>query len=67
MIETLTVKETAELLRNAGMRITAETIQNGIEQKVFPFGDCIRNKNGESRRCYIYSALLDEWMKEREV
>ena len=39
MIEALTAAEATEVLRNAGLRITPETIRDGIQKKVFPFGN----------------------------
>ena len=60
MIEALTAAEATEVLRNAGLRITPETIRDGIQKKVFPFGDCVMAEDGKKVKwCYIYKALLD--------
>ncbi len=68
MIEALTAAEATEILRNAGLRITPETIRDGIQKKVFPFGDCILAEDGKKVKwCYIYKALLDRWIAERTV
>ena len=41
MIEVLTAQEATEILRSEGLKISADTIRNGIQQGVFPFGDCV--------------------------
>ena len=41
MIRTLTAAEATERLRAEGIRISPETIRAGLQQKVFPFGDCV--------------------------
>lgn len=41
MIETLNAVEATEILRNVGLRISPETVRDGIQQGVFPFGDCV--------------------------
>ena len=64
MIETITPRRAAEILRDNGMKTSAETIQNGLQQGVFPFGECIMQEN-DKRTFYIYKAKLDEWIAER--
>lgn len=65
MIRTLNAAEATERLRAAGLKISPETIRNGIEQHRFPFGDLIRSNNG-SPVCFIYEKHLEKWIKERE-
>lgn len=65
MIETMTPQEAAVELRERGMRTSPEIIRAGIEQRVFPFGDCITTDKGA--RYYIYRELFEQWTKEREV
>lgn len=65
MIETIPVAEATQRLRALGMRISPDVLRSGIEQKVFPFGDCVRSKTG-SPVSFIYVRLLDEWIKARE-
>ncbi len=64
MIDAMTAAEVTEYLRALGLKISAETIREGIQQKVFPFGDCITT-DGKVKWCYIYKAKLDEWISER--
>lgn len=66
MIETITPRRAAEILREYGMKTSAETIQLGLQQGVFPFGECIIQDQG-GRTFYIYKTKLDEWIKEREA
>lgn len=63
VIETLTPKEAVEELRSMGMKISIDTLRDGIEQKIFPFGDCIQTKNGNP--VYeIYRKKFDAWVEE---
>lgn len=64
MIETLTPRRTAEILRDCGMKTSEETIRLGLQQGVFPFGECILQENGR-KVCYIYKQLLERWIQER--
>ena len=66
MIEALTAAEATERLRAAGLRISPETLRNGILQGVFPFGDCVTD-SGKVKLCYIYTNLMENWIKERET
>mgnify|MGYP001859996164 CR=1 FL=1 len=65
MIEALTAQEATERLRAAGLRISPETLRDGILQGVFPFGNCVTNGD-KVKWCYIYSNLMEAWIKERE-
>ena len=65
MIETMTPQEAAVELRERGMRTSPEIIRAGIEQRVFPFGDCITTDKGA--RYYIYREFFERWINEREV
>lgn len=67
MIPTMTVNQCAEYLRARGLSITNTTLADGIEQKVFPFGICIRDDEDDLRTFKIFSRLVDEWIAEREV
>lgn len=62
-IQTINTQQATERLRRMGMKISPDTIRRGIQQGVFPFGDCIMTDRGA--HCYIYVRLLDEWVKER--
>ena len=63
-IKALTTAEASERLRAAGLRMSPETLRDGIQQGVFPFGDVIRSKN-DNPRCYVYERKLMEWAEER--
>ena len=58
---TITPEEASNLMRDAGIRIEAETIRNGLEQGAFPFGVFIeRNK-----RIFIISKKkFAEWVED---
>lgn len=62
-IQTINTQQATERLRGMGMKISPDTIRRGIQQGVFPFGDCVVTDRGA--HCYIYVRLLDEWVKER--
>ena len=66
MIETITTAEAAETLRTLGMKISPETVRNGLEQGKFPFGECIKKENG--RNVYhVYKKMFNDWISERET
>lgn len=69
MIPTLTPKEAVDRLRELGMNTSETAIRDGIEQKIFPFGDCVVINDGakRGRRFYIYEKLFDEWIAERNM
>lgn len=59
----LTPEEAKERLRAAGMKISADTIRMGIQQKVFPFGDVILT--GKHNPVYlIYRKPMEAWIAE---
>lgn len=59
----VSIEEAARVLQNKGMKIAKATLQRGIQQKVFPFGDCVECER--ERRFYIYGRLLERWCAER--
>lgn len=62
-MEIMTAAEACEVLRANGMKLSPETIRLGLEQRRFPFGDCITSE--KSVRCYVYKKKLDAWIAER--
>ncbi len=64
-IETITPAEATERLRAMGVKISPDVIREGIQQKIFPFGDCIITKDKEGRSFFIYTKLFDKWIEER--
>lgn len=65
MIQTYSAAEAAEILRAAGMHISAETVRLGLEQGVFPFGLVVHSSEGKPR-CYVFAGKLHSWMQEME-
>ena len=63
-IETMTPAEAVEQLRAMGVRMSPETMRDGLEQGVYPFGECIRSRHG-GNVYRIYKRLFDEWTAER--
>lgn len=59
----LNANDATEQLRAMGMKISPETLRDGIEQNQFPFGVLIRKKSG-SPVCYVFSKKLNEWAEE---
>ena len=64
MIETMNLKELTVLLRSHGLRVSEMTLAAGIEQKIYPFGECVRTDSG-GRRFTVYTKLVQEWINER--
>ncbi len=64
VIRTMNIAEATEVLRSMGMRITSETLREGIEQGRFPFGTCIRRRSG-GPVYFVYQTLFDQWVAER--
>lgn len=62
-IEHMTVEETTQKLRELGLRITAETLRDGIAQGQFPFGSYIKKE--KSCVCYVWTRLFNAWVDER--
>lgn len=63
MIQTYSAAEAAEILRAAGMHISAETVRLGLEQGVFPFGFVIYSAEGKPR-CCVFAKQLRSWIEE---
>lgn len=61
--KTLTVLEAHKTLEEHGMKISVDSLRNGIEEGVFSFGTCIHNP--KAREFIIYPKLLDDWIAER--
>ena len=65
MIKTVTPMRAAEILREHGMRTSAETLRYGLAQGRFPFGEAITSPTGDNTY-YIYERLLMNWIRQRE-
>lgn len=64
-IETISAEAASERLRALGLAISPTIVRDGLQQRVFPFGDCITTET--SRKCIVYTRLLDQWIAERSV
>ena len=60
-LKTLTLSEASAKLRNAGMRISAQTVADGIEQGYFDFGHLIARYGKLKRKFVIYACDSDKW------
>lgn len=63
-IATMDLNECAAYLRDHGLRISNESLADGIQQGAYPFGVCIE---GKRRIFQIFTRLVNEWISEREV
>lgn len=55
-----------DYLRDVGFSIGKDTLQAGLQQRVFPFGDYIKAPAPGGQDVYlIYPALLAKWASER--
>lgn len=63
MIENMNTAQATERLRSVGIKISPQLLRLGIQQKVFPFGDCVVTEKGP--RCYVYTKLLEDWIAKR--
>ena len=62
IIETMTVQEVCDELRDMGVKTTPVKIRAGIAQGVYPFGVCIQMAHQEFE---IYRVLFEKWVDER--
>ena len=59
---TLTPDEASKIMRDAGMKISTETLRNAIEQGKVPFGFCVQ---GDSRIFFIFRIELLEYLYQK--
>lgn len=64
MIETMTLHQASKYLRDKGLSLCSDTLADGLEQGVYPFGVCIRTDR--SRVFQIFKKKLDAWIAARE-
>lgn len=62
IVKTLSLEETTDLMRQAGIRTSAEKVRQGILQGVYPWGECIQMK---APSCTVYQKMFFRWLKER--
>ena len=63
IVKTMSITEAADIMRQAGIRGSAERVKLGIQQGVYPWGECIQMEN--SPQCVVYAKLFFKWLKER--
>lgn len=63
-ITTLNLEEATKVLRDTGMRISKDSLSEGLKQGMFPFGSAYKGQNGGTV-VFIYKKLLDQWIAER--
>ena len=64
MIETMTLNQASKYLRDKGLILSPDTLADGLENGVYPFGVCIRTDR--SRVFQIFKKKMDAWIAERE-
>ncbi len=60
---TLTIEETMDVFRANNVSLGQGTFAEGIKQGVFPFASIIPSPSGKRDTYYIWSRLLDDWMR----
>ena len=55
----------SKYLRDKGLSLCSDTLADGLEQGVYPFGVCIRTDR--SRVFQIFKKKLDAWISDVEV
>lgn len=60
-IKTITVAQATERLRASGMRISPETLRDGLLQRAFPFGTAVKTE--QSVACWVFPSDLEEWIQ----
>lgn len=62
IIETMTIQELYQRMRELGMKTSVSHISNAIEQGVYPFAVCI--KGPKNRIFEIYTKKFEQWVEE---
>ena len=62
IVRTIPVAEAVKEMRAAGIHVTEDKVRVGIEQGVYPWGDCIRMRSPEYT---VYYKLFSQWLRER--
>lgn len=62
IVKTITVQEAADLMRQAGIKTSPEKVRAGIQQGVYPWGDCIQLGGPVYT---VYSRMFFEWLDAR--
>lgn len=62
IVRTMTVADAVKVMRDAGIKSSPDRVMAGIEQGVYPWGDCIKLRSPEYT---VYQKMFEQWMKER--
>ena len=62
ILQTMTVADAVKTMREAGIKSSPDRVMAGIEQGVYPWGDCIKLRSPEYT---VYRKMFEQWMKER--
>lgn len=63
MITVVSIADATEQLRAAGMKISRETLREGIKQDKYPFGIGIKGADG-GVVFQVFQRKLDDWIRE---
>ena len=63
MISVVSIADATERLRAEGMKISRETLREGIKQGAYPFGVGIKGADG-GMVFQVFQRKLDEWIRE---
>jgi hypothetical protein len=66
-VETMTLNELAAFCRRVGISTSEVTLADGIEQGVFPYGDCIKNLKTGTRQFVIYKQMVYDYYDQRAM
>lgn len=58
----MTVADAVKVMRDAGIKSSPDRVMAGIEQGVYPWGDCIKLRSPEYT---VYQKMFEQWIKER--
>lgn len=47
IVQTMTVADAVKVMREAGIKTSPDRVMTGIEQGVYPWGDCIKMRSPE--------------------
>lgn len=62
IVQTMTVADAVKVMREAGIKTSPDRVMTGIEQGVYPWGDCIKMRSPEYT---VYCKMFEQWLKER--
>lgn len=54
--------DAVKVMRDAGIKSSPDRVMAGIEQGVYPWGDCIKLRSPEYT---VYQKMFEQWIKER--